>query len=496
MIEVLLVFYGLLLTFVLLYSFIQINLVILYLRNRKKLIREQQKVEPLSESEKPFVTIQLPVFNELYVVERLIESIATFNYPKDKFEIQVLDDSTDESFEVAANKIKEVRKREVNIKHIQRPDRVGYKAGALRYGVDIAEGEFIAVFDADFIPDPEFLNRTLPFFRDENIGLVQSKWEHLNRGYSLLTRLQAFGLDAHFTIEQVGRNAGGHFINFNGTGGIWRKKCIEDAGGWESDTLTEDLDLSYRAQLKKWKFKYLENLGSPAELPAEMNALKAQQFRWTKGAAECTRKNLLRVLRNNTVNFSTKLNAIFHLMNSFLFVCIVLIGVLSIPMIFVNVYYPKYQTVFDFFTVFYMGMVFLVIFYFVTWIKIAGVRLRTVLQFFYLFPAFLSVSMGLSLYNAIGVIEGYSGKKSAFVRTPKFAIKGKKDSWKDKKYIKSGASIVTVLEGMLFVYFAWGLYIAIYFNKMASVPYFMMLAFGFGFVFYLSHRHFLKSQRA
>jgi len=489
----LLTLYAIMLTFILCYSFMQINLVILYLKNRKRLIKEQEKVAALSDEEKPLVTIQLPVFNELYVIERLLDHVGAIDYPKDKLEIQVLDDSTDESFDIAAKKIKEIQQNGIDIKHIKRPERVGYKAGALKYGTAIAKGEFIAIFDADFIPDKDFLNRTLPYFNDPKTGLVQSKWEHLNRNYSLLTQLQAFGLDAHFTVEQVGRNSGGHFINFNGTAGIWRKTCIESAGGWESDTLTEDLDLSYRAQLKNWKFKYLENLGSPAELPVEMNALKAQQFRWTKGAAECTRKNLNRVLKADNVNRSTKLNAIFHLMNSFLFVCIMMIGILSIPVMFVNLMHPEIRFLFDYSTVFYLGMIFLIVFYFVTWVSERGLTFLNVLKFLYLFPAFLSVSMGLSVYNSIGVIEGYIGKKSAFVRTPKFAIKGKKGSFKDKKYINSGAEIVSVIEGLLFFYFAWGLYLAIRHKMLPSVPYFLMLMFGFGFVFFLSKRHLLKS---
>ena len=264
---VLIIIYGLTLSFVFLYSIVQINLVINYLRNSKS-----RNPIPLKNDVLPFVTVQLPLYNELYVVERLIDSITKFNYPKDKFEIQILDDSTDETVEIVAKKVADYKAQGFNIYQNRRTIRTGYKAGALAEGLELAKGEFIAIFDADFLPSTTFLCKTLPFFNDKGIGVVQTKWEHLNKNYSLLTRLQAFGLDAHFTVEQTGRNAGNHFINFNGTAGIWRKSCIQNSGGWQADTLTEDLDLSYRAQLKGWKFKYLEELGSPSELPAAMNA--------------------------------------------------------------------------------------------------------------------------------------------------------------------------------------------------------------------------------
>ncbi|MCL4130542.1 UNVERIFIED_CONTAM: hypothetical protein GTU68_034570 [Idotea baltica] len=287
------------------------------------------------------VTIQLPVFNELYVVERLIDTVVLIDYPLGKMEIQVLDDSTDESFDIAATKVAEWKAKGVNIKHVKRPERIGFKAGALAYGLELAEGEFTAIFDADFVPDPTFLQRTLPQFKDDKVGVVQTRWEHLNEDYSLLTRLQAFGLNAHFSIEQGGRNASSHFINFNGTAGVWRNTCIAEAGGWESDTLTEDLDLSYRAQLKGWKFVYKEKIGSPAELPAAMTALKNQQYRWTKGAAECAVKNLPRVFANKEMTFGSKIHALFHLLSSFVFVCVIATAVLSVPLLFVKFHSPE-----------------------------------------------------------------------------------------------------------------------------------------------------------
>ena len=254
------------LLFICLFSLGQLNLTWFYLRSKKNPEPDRQ---PEVETEKlPVITVQLPVYNELYVVERLIESVSKFDYPRNKLEIQVLDDSTDQTRSLAKTKVDEVRSRGIDIQHITRPDRTGFKAGALQFGLQQAKGDYIAIFDADFEPAPDFLLKTIKQF-DPSTGVVQTRWGHLNRDYSLLTRLQAFGLDAHFSIEQVGRNSAGSFINFNGTAGIWKKECILDAGGWSYDTLTEDLDLSYRAQMKGWKFKFLENVAAPAELPVK-----------------------------------------------------------------------------------------------------------------------------------------------------------------------------------------------------------------------------------
>ncbi|MEJ2163498.1 MAG: glycosyltransferase family 2 protein, partial [Robiginitalea sp.] len=281
--------YSVALLLIFFYSLSQLNLLLNYLGNRRKQ-QEAPKFNLMDPREIPYVTIQLPIYNEKYVVERLLDNIACLEYPMSKLKIQVLDDSTDDSVEQTAAKIEELRKSGLDIKHIRRENREGFKAGALKEGLTIAKGDFIAIFDADFLPDSDWLKKTVPYFKDEEIGVVQTRWGHINRDYSTLTRIQAFALDAHFTLEQVGRNAKGHFINFNGTAGIWRKDCILDAGNWEGDTLTEDLDLSYRAQLKNWKFKYLEDVETPAELPVVISAARSQQFRWNKGGAENFRK--------------------------------------------------------------------------------------------------------------------------------------------------------------------------------------------------------------
>jgi len=273
------------------YALVQGTLAVLYLKAKKK-----NAEKPKALIDFPIVTIQLPVFNEKYVVDRLIKTVVQMDYPKDKLEIQILDDSTDETSEIIAKRVQEYAKLGFLITHVQRTNRVGFKAGALAEGLTRVKGEFIAIFDADFIPDKDFLKKTLPHFSDLKVGVVQTRWEHLNRNSSLLTKLQAFALDAHFSVEQTGRNSHHHFINFNGTAGIWRRETIVEAGGWENDTLTEDLDLSYRAQMIGWRFVYLEDVHSPAELPIAISALKNQQFRWVKGGAENVVKNGKRLL--------------------------------------------------------------------------------------------------------------------------------------------------------------------------------------------------------
>ena len=460
------VLYGSFLIFLFIYSIVQLKLAIGYSRNREI----KRKKPALPGGEWPKVTVQLPVYNELYVIERLIDAICDFDYPKDKLEIQVLDDSTDESFEVAAKKIAEKQALGIQIHHIKRPERQGFKAGALSYGLDICSGEFVAIFDADFTPRKDFLLKTIPYFYSEGkIGVVQTRWEHLNEEYSLLTKLQAFGLDAHFTVEQVGRNSTQNFINFNGTAGIWRKSAIYDAGGWHSDTITEDLDLSYRAQLRGWEFIYLKEIGSPSELPAEMNALKAQQFRWTKGAAECTRKNLPKVWNAGHLTWGQKIHGAFHLMNSVVFLCIFGTSLLSVPMLIIKNNFGNLEIVFNIATIFMSSFFFLGFFY---WISRPEENfLKKFFRFLWEYPAFLSVSMGLSLHNAIAVIEGFTGKKSAFVRTPKFAISSNTSgTWKDKKYRAIKVSPLTVLEFMMFLYFCSGIWYAFQFTGRDEKP--------------------------
>ena len=415
----LLIIYSICLLFIFLFSLGQLHLVWHYLRQQNK------KVESLPSKRLdvfPMVTIQLPIYNELYVVERLVDAVGNLDYPKDKFEVQVLDDSTDQTVDMLKRKVAAWQKKGIAIHYIRRSSRVGFKAGALQYGLVLAKGAFIAIFDADFLPQPDFLQKTLPHFSTDRTGVVQTKWGHINKHYSLFTRLQAFGLDAHFTVEQVGRKAAGSFINFNGTAGVWRKTCITDAGGWQTDMLTEDLDLSYRAQLKGWKFNFLEEVESPAELPIMMQAIKSQQFRWNKGSAECARK-YLKTICFSSLPFFTKVHAFFHLLNSSVFLFLLLASVLSVPLLVVKFADPSLGFLFDLGSIFLIGFFSIVFFYWVANKQVQQANSKV--YFFKTFPLFLSVSMGLSLHNAIAVIEGLLGFKSAFIRTPKFNVRQK-----------------------------------------------------------------------
>ncbi|MFT4602226.1 MAG: cellulose synthase/poly-beta-1,6-N-acetylglucosamine synthase-like glycosyltransferase [Arenicella sp.] len=489
-----LIIFALCMGFIFVYSLVQLSLIINYLRSRKSSKHESAK-EIKEEEDLPIVTIQLPVYNELYVVERLIECVCEFDYPKSKLEIQVLDDSTDESIEVIAKKVHVYQLLGFDIQHVRRPERIGYKAGALKYGTARCKGEFIAIFDADFLPNADFLRKALPYFENNRIGVVQSKWEYTNEDYSFLTKVQAFGLNAHFSIEQVGRNFGDHFINFNGTAGIWRKTCIEDAGGWQADTLTEDLDLSYRAQLKNWKFIYREELGSPSELPVEINALKAQQFRWTKGAAECVKKNLFKVLRSKNVSFKTKVHASFHLMNSSIFFCILTLSLLTLPLILVKPLFPQYDFILKLSAIFMISWAILAVFYWVSYSYGQKNKLKLLMSFIWKFPLFLSISMGLGLHNALAVFEGYIGKKSAFVRTPKFNIKDKSDKWENNKYNVKKVGIHTYVEGLLFLYFVFSFKIAIEYSDFGMMPLLVFLMVGYGIVFFSSILHWKRSSK-
>jgi cellulose synthase/poly-beta-1,6-N-acetylglucosamine synthase-like glycosyltransferase len=479
--KIILIIYGACLVLVFFYSILQLSLSIAYARNRKKKAVEAKPV--FNPATAPKVTVQLPMYNELFVADRIIETIAAFDYPADKFEIQVLDDSTDETKDVIAKKVAEVAARGVNIKHIHRVDRTGYKAGALDAAMDKVEGEFIAIFDADFVPDPDFLQKTMPYFEDPKIGVVQTRWGHLNKNYSILTELQAFGLNGHFAVEQGGRSAAGHFINFNGTGGVWRKACIESAGGWEHDTLTEDLDLSYRAQLRGWRFKYLEDVIAPAELPITMSALKSQQHRWMKGGAECFRKMAWTIITFKGVKFSDRLHGLSHLFNSSVFVFILLMSLLSLPVLHIKDSFSDLNFFIQFGSIFISSTIFLMYYYWLAFrdksSNIVGSFFRYVGRFF----QFLIVSMGLSLSNTVAVLEGYMGIKSSFVRTPKFNVAAKSE-FKGNKYDKKSISLITIGEGLLMLLFGFTTINRAIYGDLGMVPFHLMLTLGYGLVFF------------
>ncbi|NBV67188.1 MAG: glycosyltransferase [Flavobacteriia bacterium] len=478
--KIVLIIYGVCLVLIFFYSVIQLNLAIAYRKSkrRKKLPMPHFDIENA-----PKVTIQLPMYNELYVAERIIESASKLSYPLDKLHIQVLDDSTDETKDIIAKKVAEIAAKGINIKHIHRTDRTGYKAGALDAAMDQVEGEFIAIFDADFVPDENFLLRTMPYFGNENIGVVQTRWGHLNKKYSLLTELQAFGLNGHFAIEQEGRNSSGHFINFNGTAGIWRKKCIEDAGGWEHDTITEDLDLSYRAQMKGWKFQYLEEVESPAELPITMSALKSQQHRWMKGGAECFIKMRRRLLTSPGVKFSDRVHGFAHLFNSTVFVFILILSILSMVILHIKDSFSDLNYFIQFGAFFLSSSVFLAFYYWTSYRDKTGKFFSDLFHFIARFIQFLTVSMALSLSNAVAVIEGYLRIKSSFVRTPKFNV-AQKDEFTGNKYDKKSLSIINLAEGFFMLAFGFTAVNRLIHGDLGMVPFHLMLAIGYGVVFF------------
>ncbi len=508
--------YTVALLYITVYCVMQFNLLYHYKKGKRLLAAEDPSLGPLQEQmlesalagfgvrnpetneleelgTYPFVTVQLPIYNEMYVIERLIDAVAEFDYPRDRFEIHILDDSTDETLEIVRKKVEEYKAKGFNIEQVLRKERKGYKAGALKDGMVHAKGEFMAIFDADFLPRRDFLKKTIPHFRDEKVGVVQTRWEHINENYSLITKLQALQLNVHFTVEQSGRMQGNHMLQFNGTAGVWRRKTIEEAGGWEADTLTEDFDLSIRAQLKGWKIKFLEGIGSPAELPAEMNSLKSQQFRWMKGGAE-TAKKMLPTVWKSDLSFYQKIHTTMHLLSSTVFVFVFVTGVFSVPLLFFLGDLIEQGFSKNFFAYFLVGLLSIIAVYYVANVQAAHNKdesfLRSVFKFILLFPLFLALSMGLSLHNTIAVIEGYRGKKSPFVRTPKFNIQTIKDSFAKGNYLSGKLSWLTILEGVMAVYFFGAVVSGIFILQNTTfVVFHLMLFIGFAAIFYFTIRH-------
>lgn len=471
----LVVVYGLCLVFMLGFSLTQWRLTRLA---RRALLLPP----PPPPAEWPLVTVQLPLYNELHVVERLLDAAAALDYPAGRLHIQVLDDSTDESVAQAAARVAHYQARGHRITHVCRPSRQGYKAGALAHGLTETDGEFIAIFDADFLPAPDFLRRVIPYFTSPAIGMVQTRWGHLNEDTSLLTRLQAFGLDAHFLVEQVGRQAGGHFLNFNGTGGVWRRSCIMDAGNWHADTLTEDLDLSYRAQLRGWHFRYLPQVVVPAELPARLAALRSQQHRWNKGAAETARKHLNQVWRTPALSLATKVHATFHLLNSSVFAVILLMALLSVPLVAVRAHQPSFKLVFQLASVFVFTLLPLTTYYYTAWRR-AGPR--TGQWFAPTFLLFLAMSMGLALHNARAVVQGWLRRASPFVRTPKLGTGGTAG----QVVHPTETPPLPLAEGALTLYFLAGLAADCYYDSYGLLPFHVLLIAGFGTLTSYALRH-------
>ncbi|MEM6820694.1 MAG: cellulose synthase family protein [Verrucomicrobiota bacterium] len=438
-----------------------------------------QKHKPLSTFDVlPQVTIQLPIYNEKYVIKRLLAAVCDLDYPIERFDIQVLDDSTDETCDIARQEVERLKKQGFQIEYIHRTNREGFKAGALQNGLDKARGEFVAIFDADFVPASNLLRKSVDYFTDERIGMIQTRWGHINRGFSLLTRIQALLLDGHLLIEQTVRNRSGRFFNFNGTAGIWRKSTILDAGGWEHDTLTEDLDLSYRAQMQGWRFVFLPEVITPAELPVDMNAFKTQQHRWAKGAVQTCKKLLPRIL-SSELPLKIKLEAAFHLTSNFAYLLLAAMALLIIPDPKGN---PDLVTLMCIHIPIFLLASFTVILFYalVLW----QVRIKWYLGMVYL-PMLIAVGIGLSINNAKAVLEALFNMESPFSRTPKHGIESKKRPEALAVYF-SQKSWLVVLEFLMFAHYVHYIFKAFDYGLWLSLPFFVLFCAGFGYTALMS----------
>ena len=430
----------------------------------------------------PRVTVQLPIFNERYVIERLVEAVSRFDYPAELLDVQVLDDSTDETRQVARACVERHAAQGMPVVHIHRTNREGFKAGALENGLKTAQGEFVAIFDADFMPEPDFLRLTIPYFlgavngHDDpsKIGMVQTRWTYLNRDYSLLTQVETILLDGHFVVEHGARSRRGTFFNFNGTAGVWRRKAIEEAGGWEHDTLTEDTDLSYRAQLKGWKFLYLPQIECTSELPVEMNGFKAQQARWAKGLMQTAKKILPRVLKSGAP-WHVKAEAFFHLTANISYPLMVFFSAMLLPAMIVRAYQGWFQMLFIDLPLFLASTCSVSSFYLVAQKEL---RPKNWWRTFLYMPFVMAVGIGISVRNAKAVLEALFGMKSEFVRTPKFKIEGKKDSFARKSY-KNKAGWMPYAEVLLGLYFAVTIVYAVVNQNYATIPFLLLFVWGY-----------------
>jgi cellulose synthase/poly-beta-1,6-N-acetylglucosamine synthase-like glycosyltransferase len=464
-----LVLYFFVLSILAIYGWHRYYLVYLYMKNRDKV-----PAPPPALSQFPPVTIQLPIYNEMYVADRLIDAVCEMTYPRELLEIQVLDDSTDETTEIAELAVRRHAARGFNISYLHRVDRRGYKAGALESGLKSASGEFIAIFDADFIPSSDFLLRTLPYFTtDDRIGMVQARWGHINHDYSLLTKIQAILLDAHFVLEHGGRNRGGCFFNFNGTAGVWRRSAIDTAGGWQHDTLTEDLDLSYRAQLLGWKFVFLPDLVAPAEVPVEMTSFKSQQHRWAKGSIQTCLKLLPRILRSKQP-LSVKAEAFFHLSANFNYLLMTLLSVLMFPAMYVRYNMGWTEMLLIDIPLFAAATLSVCNFYIVSQRELYS-DWRSRLKYL---PFLMSIGIGLCVNNTRAVLEAIFGKQSEFARTPKYGIERDSDEWVGKKYHQS-VGVQPIIELALGLYFTGTVFYALMNQIYGTVPFLMLFQVGF-----------------
>ncbi len=459
-------------------------MVYLYYKNKKAVPKPERLFAEL-----PRVTIQLPMYNEMYVAERLIDAVVKMDYPRELLEIQVLDDSTDETVAIASRRVEYHRKQGVDISCLHRQNRRGFKAGALEEGMKVAKGEFIAVFDADFVPHKNFLMNTIHFFTAPDIGMVQMRWSHLNRNFSLITNLQSIFLDGHFVIEHTARNRSGRFFNFNGTAGIWRRAAIIDGGGWQHDTLTEDLDLSYRSQMKGWQFIYLPEHSVPAELPVDVVAFKAQQHRWAKGSLQ-TAKKLLPMIFRARLPWRVKSEAFFHLAANFAYLLMVPLSVSILPVVLMRRDMNWGQMFIYDVPLFLMATASVTAFYIVSQKELYSNWTQT---FKYL-PLLMGLGIGLSINNSFAVMEALMNKESEFVRTPKFGIEKKNDTWASKKYKGSKNLLITMVELALGIYFTLAVVTCVSEGIWLTLPFLMLFQYGYLYISFLSFSTIFKSK--
>src|SRR5689334_6019267 len=450
------------------YGWHRYYLVYLYMRHRDKEPKPGALSEPL-----PIVTIQLPLYNEMYVADRLIEAVCRIEYPRDRVEIQVLDDSTDETRGISEAAVRRLAAHGHDIKYYHRDDRIGYKAGALEAGLKVARGELIAIFDADFIPTPDFLQRLVPYFSSSKVGMVQARWGHINQDYSLLTKIQSILLDGHFVLEHGGRYRSGRFFNFNGTAGVWRRLAIDDAGGWQHDTLTEDLDLSYRAQLRGWQFVFVPALIAPAEVPVEMNAFKSQQHRWAKGSIQTCRKLLPEILRAK-VPLGVKAEAFFHLTANFNYPLMCVLSVLMFPSMVIRYNMGWYEMMLIDVPLFFAATFSVCNFYMMCQREIHR-DWRARIKYL---PFLMSIGIGLCINNTRAVFEALFNKQSEFARTPKYRIEGDADEWVGKRYRQSVA-VQPLIELALGLYFTATVFYALANQIYGTVPFLVLFQIGF-----------------
>lgn len=435
---------------------------------------------PFAESDLPLITVQLPLFNEVYVVERLLAAVTAIDYPRERLEIQVLDDSTDETVALAAATVEKYRRRGFDIHYIHRTDRTGFKAGALENGLKTAKGELLAIFDADFVPKPDCLRKLVHFFTDSTVGCAQMRWSHINGSYNLLTRLQTIMLDGHFVVEQTVRNRTGGFFNFNGTAGIWRRRAIELSGGWQHDTLTEDTDLSFRAQLMGWRFVYLLNEDAPSEIPVEINAFKAQQRRWAKGVMQVGLKLYPRIWRS-PLPTRVKAEMFFRLTGNISYPLMIIASFLQFPLLLVRYNQGYYHLlVFDA-PVLFFSTVSVILFYgSAVWYldRETGRGVRRLLHL----PLVMSIGIGLAFSNARAVLEALFGVKSEFVRTPKYRVEQSTDAtWKAKKYRRK-RGLLPLFELSFAAYFLCAMLYAVHMRLFGTLPFLLLFLFGYGYI--------------